>query len=171
MADSPMHPHCFATVFYNDTTGGTTPRRRFQLDIAMARLWVSRMLSLTSLPIFILHNRGNAVSDVLAPWLNSDQVVLRKVRPVVVEPPGTHSWYRMTHTKFQAWSLHRDCGQVALIDYDVRCWSLDDQTLDDCANPSAHIPTSTSHFECRVSHSSAWILSSSTHVAHRHCAE
>ena len=55
LTNAPIHPHCFATVFYNDTSGGTRARRTFQLDIAMARLFVSRMLTLTSLPIFVLH--------------------------------------------------------------------------------------------------------------------
>ena len=103
----PLYPHCFATLFYNDTSGGTTARRSFVLDEAMVRLFVSRMLNMTSLPIFVLINRDNDAKSVLGPWLSSGQVRLRRVRPVVVEPPGTHTWYRMTHTKFQAWTLFR----------------------------------------------------------------
>ena len=103
----PLFPHCFATLFYNVTSGGTTARRSFVLDEAMVRLFVSRMLNMTSLPIFVLINRDNDAKSVLGPWLSSGQVRLRRVRPVVVEPPGTHTWYRMTHTKFQAWTLFR----------------------------------------------------------------
>ena len=132
---TPIHTHCYATVFYNDTTGGTTARRSFDLDIAMARLWVSRMLNVTSLPIYVLINRDNDARRVLGPWLKTSQVVLRRVRPVVVEPPGTHPWYRMTHTKFQAWTLHRDCEQVALLDYDgIPLQRMDPYIFDACGS-------------------------------------
>ena len=129
----PHYPRCFATLFYNDTSGGTTARRSFLHDEAMARLFVSRMINMTDLPIFVLINRDNDAKSVLGPWLTSGQVRLRRVRPVVVEPAGTLTWYRMTHTKFQAWTLFRDCGQVALLDYDgIPLQRMDPYIFDAC---------------------------------------
>lgn len=135
MDGGPSYPRCYATIFFNDTSGGTAARRSFVLDIAMARLWVTRMLNLTSLPIFVLFNRENDVGSVLAPWLSSEQLVLRQVLPVIVNPKGTHSWYRLTHTKFQAWGLHRQCGQVALLDYDgIPLQRMDPYIFDACGS-------------------------------------
>ena len=74
----PHYPRCFATLFYNDTSGGTTARRSFLHDEAMARLFVSRMINMTDLPIFVLINRDNDAKSVLGPWLTSGQVRLRR---------------------------------------------------------------------------------------------
>jgi hypothetical protein len=128
------HPRCYATVFFNDTKGGTARRRSWLLDEAMVRLFVSRLTNLTALPIFVLANADNDAFRVLAPWLQQGQQVrILTVDPVVVEPPGTAPWYRLTHTKFQAWALHRECGQVALLDYDgIPLRRMDPDVFDEC---------------------------------------
>ena len=129
-----MADQCFATLFFNDTTVHTR-RRPFALDASMARLWVARMLSLTKLPIYVMHNEENAAGLVLAPHQRRAKTQLRLVRVplVVVDTRGTMPWYRLTHTKLHAWAL--PCKRVALIDYDGVPLRNMDAIFDACDAP------------------------------------
>ena len=112
-----LHERCIATTFVNDSALALKRRRRrFAADEAMARLWIERMLQLAIAPIFVMHNAGNDATRVLGPFLNSTRVHLVLVDLVLVDTPGTLPWYRLTHTKLQAWGL--PCRTVALWDYD-----------------------------------------------------
>ena len=44
---------CFATLLFRDNLTTSRPRRQFAEDEAMVRLWLSRLLQLTSLRIII----------------------------------------------------------------------------------------------------------------------
>ena len=116
-----QHRQCYATLLYQDLNT-TLKRRPWEYDIGMARLWASRMLNATRVPIFVMH----AVVDpraVLGPLLDcrSDarggQIHLREV-PLILGPTRL-DWlhYRYQYTKLHAWAL--PCQQVVYLDYDL----------------------------------------------------
>ena len=111
------HRRCYATLLYQDLNT-TLKRRPWEYDVGMARLWTSRMLNATSLPIFVMH----AVVDpraVLGPLLDCSrnthggQIHLRKV-PLILGPTRP-DWkhYRYQYTKLHAWAL--PCKQVVYL--------------------------------------------------------
>ena len=69
------HPRPLLRDALRDTETRIQAQRRhsFALDEAMARLFISRMLNLTKLPIYVMHNEGNDVGRALAPFANSRQ--------------------------------------------------------------------------------------------------
>lgn len=134
------HPRCFATLFYNDTHPSGQSRRTFVHDEALVRQWVALMLRHTELPIFIMHNVDNDAARVLAPFLSSSQLHLRQVDLIVVEPPGTLPWYRLTHTKLHAWNL--PCETAALLDYDGIPLTTPDPIFDECDAALVREPSS-----------------------------
>ena len=117
------HRRCFATVLYQDLKN-TLRRRPFHEDIAMLRLWASRMLAASSLPIFIMHAAIDPV-EALGALANvtKDQtcfggrLYLQQV-PLIRGPTrGDWTHYRHVYTKLHAWNL--PCDQVTFLDYDV----------------------------------------------------
>ena len=103
----------------------------------MARLWASRMLNATRLPIFVMH----AVVDpraVLGPLLDcrSDirggQIHLREVSLILgpTRPDWLH--YRYQYTKLHAWAL--PCQQVVYLDYDLVPLRSPDNLFDLCVS-------------------------------------
>ena len=52
-----MSDDCFATLLFRDNLTTSRPRRQFAEDEAMVRLWLSRLLQLTSLRIIVMFTR------------------------------------------------------------------------------------------------------------------
>ena len=113
-----MSDDCFATLLFRDNLTTSRPRRQFAEDEAMVRLWLSRMLQLTSLRIFVMFARLDEAS--VRHMLRdppAQRVTLMSVPVVRAAENGTLPHYRLMHTKLHAWSL--PCARVALLDYDV----------------------------------------------------
>ena len=84
----------------------------------MVRLWVSRLLHLTSLRIFVMFARLDEASvRHMLREPPEQRVTLLSVPIVRAATNGTLPHYRLMHTKLHAWSL--PCARVALLDYDV----------------------------------------------------
>ena len=84
----------------------------------MVRLWLSRLLQLTSLRIIVMFARLDQAS--VRHMLGdppTQRVTLMSVPVVRAAENGTLPHYRLMHTKLHAWSL--PCARVALLDYDV----------------------------------------------------
>ena len=57
-----MSDDCFATLLFRDNLTTSRPRRKFAEDGAMVRLWLSRLLQLTSLRIVVMFARLDEAS-------------------------------------------------------------------------------------------------------------
>ena len=89
----------------------------------MIRLWASRLLTLTTLPIFIMHV-GLDARNLFAGIDVRCQLRYRQVDWVRGGYWKKWAHYRYMHTKLQAWGL--PCDRVAFMDYDsVPLRSLD----------------------------------------------
>ena len=97
----------------------------------MARLWLSRMLRLTALPIFVMHAGVNA-SAMLGVVDPGQRVRYQPVDFIHGGYWGKWAHYRLMHTKLAAWNL--PCKQVAFLDYDNVPLRNFDQVFDVCGD-------------------------------------
>ena len=119
---------CFATLVFQDVNL-TFMNRAWEADEAYVRLWASRMLKVTSLPIYVMHSQVNATA-ILQPVDPTNRLRYWRVDLI----PGGYwaRWphYRYMHTKLEAWRL--PCRQVGFLDYDTIPLRNFDNVFDKC---------------------------------------
>lgn len=123
-----IHSRCFATLLFKDTNL-TTMRRAFEADEAMVKLWASRLLNVTWLPIFVMHAHVDA-SALLKPIDPQQRLHYFPVNIVNGGYWGGWPWYRNMHTKLHTWAL--PCKRAAFLDYDGLPLRNLDSVFDEC---------------------------------------
>lgn len=126
-------PQCFATLLFRDSNL-SRPRREWAEDEASVRLWASRLLRLTSLPIFVLHTQlsAHSVHLLLLPADPHRRLRLHSVSMLRGAYWEAQPWYRLVYTKLHAWNL--PCKRVALMDYDMIPIQAPEAVFDACSD-------------------------------------
>ena len=96
----------------------------------MVRLWASRMLHFTELPIYVMHTSRVNASTVLGPIDPFGKLRLQQVELIDLATRRTPKERRFLWTKLQAWRL--PCERTALFDYDGWAVTAPDSIFNDC---------------------------------------
>lgn len=95
--------------------------RTWSTERALFRVFVTRLLNYTQLPLHVLHNLEDGPRGILVGVPEADiRVDYHRVNLIHRHTSGFQQHYANMCTKFHAWNvLAPMCGTVALVDYDV----------------------------------------------------